>query len=101
MPAHQARGDFQVLLLRGFPSPDDAFDPAGISREIFFHENVDAYLDRVFQMRRAKRRVGREHGDVARTQAIDGMPISVKPEEPAILGHIDAVAQGLAESLWA
>ena len=50
--ALQAGGDLKVLLLGGFPGLDEAAQAGGVGGKGFLHEDVDALLDGVFELRR-------------------------------------------------
>src|SRR6185295_1023161 len=84
MPAHEPGADLEVLLFRGFASPEDAFDAARVWREIFFHEHVDALLHRVFQVGSAEGGVGGQQANVARLETINRAAIGVEAQKPMV-----------------
>src|ERR1035437_2415492 len=52
--ALEARRDLEILLGGGFPGLDDAPQARCIRREGLLHKDVHAFLDGVFELRRAK-----------------------------------------------
>ena len=66
--ALQAGGDLNILLGGGLPGPNDAAQAGRVGSKGFLHEDVDALLDGVFELRGAKARIAGEHGDVAGTE---------------------------------
>src|ERR1017187_5905588 len=70
MPSHQPGADLEVLLLRGFARPQDAFDAARVGGEVLFHEYIDALLHGILQVGRAEGGTGGQPRPVARRQAI-------------------------------
>ena len=99
MAAHQSGGDLEVLLLRRLAGPQNLPHAARIGGEALLHEDVHALLDRVVQVRRAEAGVRGQQGHVARPQAVDGLAIGVEAEELPLLGHVDLLAELLAQRL--
>src|ERR1019366_3401708 len=99
MPSHESGADLEVLLLRGFARPQDAFDAARVGGEVLFHEHVDALLHGILQMGRAEGGMGSQHRHVARPQTINGVPIGVEAQEPPLRRNVDPVAQRLLQGI--
>ena len=99
MPAHQAGANLEVLLLGSFPGAEDALDAARVGREILLHEDVDAFLHCILQVRRAESGVRGQHGDVAGPQAINGMAVGIEAQETALGRHVNPLAQRLGQGV--
>ena len=88
--AHDARRDFQVLLLCRFAGLEDPLAATRIRREGFLHEHMDAFFHRVLDVHRTERRVRGAQRHVARTQAVDGMTVGIEAQEATFGRHVDA-----------
>ena len=62
-----------------------------VGDERLFHEDIQAFLDRVAEMHPAESQRRGEDGDVARLQAIHGVLVAVEADELAVVRHIHFV----------
>ncbi len=89
-----------ILMFRFFaasPACQDAAAAGRVGREALLHEHVHALLHRVLDLHGAAVGVGREHGHVARPQAVDRVAIRVEPGETAVGGDVDPIGELLLQ----
>jgi len=97
MAALNSGRDLDVPLLRRLARRQDAAAAGRVGREALLHEHVYALLHRVLDLHGAAVGVGREHGHVARPQAVDRVAIRVEPDETAVGGHVDPIVERLLQ----
>jgi hypothetical protein len=101
MTDHQAHTYFQVLLNRVFCQSQELARAGTIHRDGLFHKDVDALFDSVTKMHPAERRRRRKDRHVVRLKAVHRLSVSIKADEPAVLGHVHLVRVPLAQVLVA
>ena len=93
MAAHQSGGNLQVFLLRSFAGPQHALQATRVRRKRLLHEHVQTLVHGVVKVDTPEPRMGCQHGNVARLQAIDRLAIRIEADELPIGRHVDLVSQ--------
>lgn len=93
--ALEADDDFEVFLVGFFSVFDDGAHAFCVSGDGFFHEDVFAFFDGVFEVHGTEAWRGGEDDDVS---GIDGCFVGFEADELAFFGDVDAVFVLLFES---
>ncbi len=99
MPALQSRGDLQVFGGRSLPRLDDSSQARSVRREGFFHKDVHALFDGIFELPGAKSRIAGEHRHVARAKHVNRLPGRIEPDKLPLGRHVHLSSILLAQCL--
>ena len=82
---------------RSFRGAENLLHAARVGREVLLHEHIHALLHGILEVGGAEAGMRSQHGDVARPQAVDRFAIGIEPLESTLFGHVDLVAEELAQ----
>jgi len=92
MAAHEPGSNSYALPVRSFARLYNAAQPRHVAGKSLLHENMDAALDSVLDLRGTKPGVAGQHGHVPWSKAVNGIPIGIEPNELSFSRHIDPVS---------
>jgi hypothetical protein len=95
--AHEAGGDLEVFGGGEFAGFEDPAYAWGIDGEGFFHEDMDAFVDGVFEVQGAEGGWGGEEDDIIFIERVDGFFEAIEAGELAFRGGVDLLGEAFPE----